>query len=28
LAKGGKLEPKYLITVPETMQQEEFYGQE
>jgi hypothetical protein len=28
LAKGGKLDPKYLITVPEEMQQEEIYGQE
>ncbi len=28
LAKGGKLDSKYLITVPEEMQEEEKYGQE
>lgn len=26
LAKGGKLDPKYLITVPEDMMKNEFYG--
>ena len=28
LSKGGKLDPKYLITVPEEMQEEKKYGQE